>query len=528
MVVVALLLIVVLALLVRRWYRIGRNRWKGIPPGTFGLPVVGETLNYASNFAGQMANLHRRGMQDDNSTRLYSTHFLGKYTIDGWSAKFARTLSAWEKEGKVEIRLPSMSRKLLGPIVDLSAAHQNRIHKAVERAFSSKVMAQTFHQVRRTTRTTLDAWVATGVQENNVGPLLRQYITQVILNILLGRPIALERVVEYERLLTLFEEGLFAVPLDMPGTTFRRSMESKAKLMQMFSDDWSQLDSESDNEYFLSNLVAEDVEFLDRSDVLHLLVRLLGYANSFSAGPLSAALRAFGTQEPVRNNMRAAAKELGIRIDALDYRSLCRNNYFDAFARECLRCLAGMPMVHREARQNLEYEGYFIPKGWTVGFNIYLANQSQNLWDDPAGFDPNRFLQSGLSPRTWSTSSAGGCPFSMAGTQGFHPFGIGEHQCPSQNMAMFMIKIFSYILARDYEIDLWNPFLPNGLIGLRFEMCFRLRRRAIDRPRANSPVDFQRFQANMGRKVSPIYDTSRLRMIIEGSMDSQSIDYDDW
>ena len=45
-----------------------------------------------------------------------------------------------------------------------------------------------------------------------------------------------------------------------------------------------------------------------------------------------------------------------------------------------------------KATQDLEVEGYRIPKGWGAIAAIHITMRSDDVYDDPDRFDPDRFL----------------------------------------------------------------------------------------------------------------------------------------
>jgi cytochrome P450 len=97
---------------------------------------------------------------------------------------------------------------------------------------------------------------------------------------------------------------------------------------------------------------------------------------------------------------------------------------------------------------------YRIAAGSIVFMSPYVTQRHPGLWDNPEGFDPERFRteKDGERPRF-----------------AFFPFGGGPHLCIGNSFAMLEAQILLATLAQKFRLDLVPglPVVPEPLITLR-------------------------------------------------------------
>ena len=118
-------------------------------------------------------------------------------------------------------------------------------------------------------------------------------------------------------------------------------------------------------------------------------------------------------------------------------------------------------------------EGYHVPQGWSVLFEIDKTHQDRSVYQSPEKFDPERF-----SPERNENKSQA---FSYV------PFGGGMRECLGKEFARLEMKMFAAILLRQYKWEL----LPNQ----NLEMANAVTPRAKD----GLQVSFQRLPLSLSR-----------------------------
>ena len=141
--------------------------------------------------------------------------------------------------------------------------------------------------------------------------------------------------------------------------------------------------------------------------------------------------------------------------------------YLTAVVNETLRVRPVVPLVGRLLTQELEVGGYTLPAGTRVMPSIYLTNRSPRVYDEPAEFRPERFLES--APETFS----------------WIPFGGGIRRCIGASFALLEMKLILSTVLSELE-----PRLPDGRRRRGGEW---IRRRAITLvPAAGARVVWER------------------------------------
>ncbi|XP_058221831.1 flavonoid 3'-monooxygenase CYP75B137-like [Rhododendron vialii] len=127
--------------------------------------------------------------------------------------------------------------------------------------------------------------------------------------------------------------------------------------------------------------------------------------------------------------------------------------YLNAILKEVLRLHPVLPlMVPHCPSQTCIIGGYTIPKGTRVFINIWAIHRDPLIWENPAEFHPERFLDGKLGFR--------------GGDFSYFPFGSGRRMCAGIAMAerMFLFSLasilhsFEWKLPEGEELDLSEKF----------------------------------------------------------------------
>ncbi|KAH9621992.1 hypothetical protein KSS87_015909 [Heliosperma pusillum] len=106
--------------------------------------------------------------------------------------------------------------------------------------------------------------------------------------------------------------------------------------------------------------------------------------------------------------------------------------YLQCIVNETLRMYPpgpiGLPYV---ANSDSKVEGYHIPQGTMLLYNIWAIHNDPKVWDEPREFKPERF----------------------SGYEGnnFMPFGVGKRVCPGEHLARRIVWLATAILVQCFE-----------------------------------------------------------------------------
>lgn len=121
---------------------------------------------------------------------------------------------------------------------------------------------------------------------------------------------------------------------------------------------------------------------------------------------------------------------------------------------ETLRLFPPFWTLSRQALQDDALGGYHIPAGSTLMVCPYVTHRDSRLWENPEGFDPERF-----APGT----EAARHPFA------YFPFGGGPRVCIGKNFALLEAQLCLAMIAQRFTLELMpgHRTEPRPMISLR-------------------------------------------------------------
>ncbi|EEF31307.1 dimethylnonatriene synthase [Ricinus communis] len=135
--------------------------------------------------------------------------------------------------------------------------------------------------------------------------------------------------------------------------------------------------------------------------------------------------------------LKAAQEELDIHVGRekwVQESDIENLKYLQAIVKETLRLYPPGPLTGiREASEDCNLGGYFVPKGTRLIINIWQLQRDPRVWKDPGEFQPERFLT------THSDVDFRGQNFE------FIPFSSGRRSCPA---ITFGLQVVHLTLAR--------------------------------------------------------------------------------
>jgi retinoid hydroxylase len=137
---------------------------------------------------------------------------------------------------------------------------------------------------------------------------------------------------------------------------------------------------------------------------------------------------------------KARAEQLPLRSQPLTFETLKQMTYLDRVLKEVLRVVPPVGGGFREVIQSCEYQGYQLPKGWQVLYQINVTHQDPTIYQNPERFDPDRFSPERAEDRIK--------------TFGHVPFGGGLRECLGKEFARLEMKLFAARLLREFDWQL--------------------------------------------------------------------------
>ncbi|KAL6840732.1 hypothetical protein ACP4OV_029596 [Aristida adscensionis] len=442
-----------------------------LPPGSLGLPVIGHSLGL---LRAMRSNSGERWIKD----RLDRYGPVSKLSLFGAPTVFVTGPAANKLVFTSEALAPKQPRCLpliLGRrnILELAGDDYRRVRGAMMQFLRPDMLRQYVGRIDGEVTRHLDAHWA-GRRAVAVLPLMKLLTFDIIATLIFG----LERGAVRERLAGAFADmlgGMWSVPLDLPFTPFRRSLrasaaarrvleatlrEKKARLERgesspsddlvtclagLRDDDGRQLLTD---EEIVDNAMITLVAGHDTSSVLmtFMMRHLAG-----DPGTLAAMVQ--------DHDEIAKGKADG---EALTWEDLHRMRFTWRVALETLRVIPPIFGSFRRALEDIEFDGYVIPKGWQVFWASSVTHMDPAIFPDPGRFDPLRF---------GNPAGAAAAPYS------FVAFGAGQRVCAGMEFARVETLVTMHHLLRRFRWRLCsekNTFvrdpMPTPLHGLPVEL----------------------------------------------------------
>jgi cytochrome P450 len=160
-----------------------------------------------------------------------------------------------------------------------------------------------------------------------------------------------------------------------------------------------------------------------------------------------------GARRTLERELDAASAGAG-GAGAARAEDLQRLRYTRMVLDEALRLYPPAWVVTRSADVDDEIGGFAIPAGSRVLVSPYVTQHDPALWDDPEGFDPERFAPEAQEGRP---------------RYAYFPFGGGPHLCIGAGFAIMEAAIVLATVARRVRLDLepGRPVAMEPLVTLR-------------------------------------------------------------
>ncbi|TAE69125.1 MAG: cytochrome P450 [Oscillatoriales cyanobacterium] len=403
-----------------------------LPPGTFSLPLIGDTLNFLQD--SQFAK--KRHQQYGP---IFKTSIFGQPTVFVSGSEANLFVLSHENQYFVMSWPPSM-KALLGPLslaLQTGSEHQNR-RKLLYQAFQPRALAGYIGGMEDITGRYLERW--TQMSEFAWYPELRNYTFDVASKLLVGIDAGSETALGH-----YFEtwcEGLFSIALDVPWTKFGKAKKCRklllSELEKIIRDRQQDMGEGNDALSLLISARDDDGNNLSLEELKDQVLLLLFAGHETLTSAIASFCLLLAQNPDVMAKVRAEQQQFSA-TEPLDLEQLKQMTYLEQVMREVLRLVPPVAGGFRQVIKPCELGGYEIPKGWSVLYEINQTHQDSSVYPEPDRFDPDRFSLE---------RSTNAKPFSYV------PFGGGLRECLGKEFARLEMKLFAARMVRECEWDL--------------------------------------------------------------------------
>ncbi|MGF1539545.1 MAG: cytochrome P450, partial [Pleurocapsa sp.] len=393
-----------------------------LPPGNSGLPLIGETISFFNDPQFHQKRLAKYG-------KIYRTNVLGSPTVVAVGAD-ANTFLFRNENKYVVATWPKSTRILLGGsslAVSGGEVHTSR-RKLLYQAFQPRALASYIPAMAQITAKYLEKWQKMGTL--TWYPEIRNYTFDVASNLLLSNDGGSQT-----HLIKLFEEwvaGLFSIPLALPWTKFGKALRARKQLLkyleQIVSD---RLNNNRLGEDALGLLIAAKDETGNSLSLTELKdqVLLLLFAGHETLTSAIASFCLLTAQHPeILQKLREEQQQFD-QASNLTLEDINRMTYLEQVLKEVMRIIPPVGGGFRKAIKSFEFNGYRIPQGWGIQYQIAQTHKDGEIYSDTELFDPDRFSPTRQEDRQKSFS--------------YIPFGGGLRECLGKEFARLEMRLFA-------------------------------------------------------------------------------------
>ncbi|KAG1347756.1 cytochrome P450 85A1 [Cocos nucifera] len=415
-----------------RWNEV-RYRKKGLPPGTMGWPLFGETTEFLKQGPSFMKNQRLR------YGSLFKSHILGCPTVVCMDPELNRFILMNDGKGFIP-GYPKSMLDILGKC-NIAAIHGS-LHKAMRSVMLGLINPpvirdQLLPKIDDFMRSHLSGWNGRiiDIQEKTKEMALLSALKQIAS--IENGPLSVALKTEIFQLVL----GTLSLPINLPGTNYRRAFQARKKLVGMLREiiedrRASQFSYNDMLDSLLKNDETTKVKLTDEQ-IIDLIIALVysGYETVSTTSMMAVKYlhdhpRAL---EELRNEHLKIRKGKSAK-DAIDWNDYKSMSFTRAVIFETLRIATVVNGVLRRTTQEVEMKGFIIPKGWRIYVCTREINYDPFLYPEPLTFNPWRWLEKNLESH-----------------QHVMMFGGGGRLCPGKELGIAEIATFLHHFVTRYR-----------------------------------------------------------------------------
>ncbi|XP_037475170.1 cytochrome P450 85A1-like [Triticum dicoccoides] len=433
--------VVLASSLLLRWneVRYGNGRRKDgdgcLPPGTMGWPLFGETTEFLKQGPSFMKQRRLR------YGRLFRTHILGCPTVVCMDPELNRRMLLQGEAGGLVPGYPQSMLDILGRN-NIAAVH-GPLHRLMRGAMLGLVRPAALRtsllpKIDAFMRDHLHGWAGSVVDvQAKTKEMALLSALQQIAGITAG-PLSDALKTELCSLVL----GTISLPINLPGTSYYQGFQARTKLVSMLEQMIAERRSSGDaHDDMLDALLRSGDdgtrEKLTDEQIIDLLIALIysGYETMSTTSMM--AVKYLSDHPRALDELRR--EHLDIRKgkspeEAISYEDFKSMAFTRAVISETLRLATVVNGLLRKTTQDVEMNGYVIPKGWRIYVYTREINYDPFMYPDPMTFNPWRWLEKNMESHPH-----------------FMLFGGGGRMCPGKEVGTAEIATFLHYFVTRYR-----------------------------------------------------------------------------
>ncbi|KAJ7960748.1 Cytochrome P450 [Quillaja saponaria] len=437
----SLLFLIPIFLLLRRT----RKTSKRIPPGSLGIPLIGQSLGF-------LRALHTNTAEKWLEDRIRKYGPVSKLSILGKPTVFiygqAANKFVFHSDSSILAnQQPEPFAKIMGDrsLLELSGPDHKRIREAIVLFLKPESLKKFVGKMDEQVRKHIEIYWK-GKQTVTVLPMMKIMTFNIICSLLFG----LEQGKQRDQFLSSFEEmlkGLWALPINLPFTQYNRGLRESVRARDLVKElvqekrvllEKNGASPHQDLIAFLLSMHDEDGKqvLTEKEIVQNVVLGLLGGYET-SAITITFIIRQLANEPTVCAAVLQEQQEIAkskASGESLTWEDLNKMKYTWRVVMEVMRIFPPVFGAFRTTLTDIEFDGYLIPKGWQIFWAAPMTHMDSSIFPEPSKFNPNRFEKQASVP-----------PHCLV------PFGGGPRMCPGNELARIETLITIHHLVTQYE-----------------------------------------------------------------------------
>ncbi|XP_060197039.1 beta-amyrin 28-monooxygenase-like [Lycium barbarum] len=432
-----------------------RTKSSNLPPGSYGWPVIGETLEFLRLNRDGTPEKFVTDRMDKYKSQVFKTSVMGEKMVVLCGPAANKFLFGNENK-LVTVCWPSSVRQLLGKSLTNSRGDEAKLLRKMLYYFVSpdafsKLYIKTMEL--STQKHIKNHWQ--GKKELRIFPTVKLHIFELACRLFMSLE-DINRISKLFNLFNIFLKGVISIALNFPGTTFyhaKRATNTIRKellfIVKQRREAIEQKLSDSPPQDLLSHLLLfpdENGKFMSELEVVDNILMMIFAGHDTTTVTITLVMKYLAELPHVYENVLQEQKEIASSKGGREYLNwddIQKMKYTWDVVSEVLRLTSPIVGSYKEVLVDFNYEGYSIPKGWKIYWNAPATHMDPKLFQNTKDFDTSRF------------EGAGPTPFS------YIPFGGGPRMCLGKEFARLEILVYIHNVVKDFR---WKLLIPNEKI----------------------------------------------------------------
>ncbi|KAK2975935.1 hypothetical protein RJ640_008035 [Escallonia rubra] len=409
-----------------------RFRRKGLPPGTMGWPIFGETTDFLRQGPEFMKKQRAR------YGSVFKSHILGCPTVVSMDPELNRYILLNEGKGLVP-GYPQSMLDILGKC-NIAAVHGST-HRYIRGSMLSLIgppviKDRLLAKIDKFLRIHLQDWDGKTID-------IQEKTNDMALFVSFKQIVETESAAFYEAFKVEFDKlvlGSLSLPINIRGTNYHQGFQGRKRVISILKKiiEEKRASSVTNDGMIDSLLGSEDSKYeLSEEEILDQIITILysGYETVSTTSMMAIkyihdhprALQELRDEHFKIRKGKGPEEPLGWD----DYKSM---TFTRAVIFETLRLATVVNGVLRKTTADMKLNGYIIPKGWRIYVYTREINYDPFLYPEPLTFDPWRWLEKSLESHNYCFL-----------------FGGGSRLCPGKELGIATISTFLHYFVTSYR-----------------------------------------------------------------------------